>query len=677
MRSLDDNIKYLKGVGEKRAEIFAKLDIHTVKDLLYYIPRSYTDYSFPVSINDAVTGENNVIEATVTAKLPPSYIRKGMTIYKIILTDYESDITLVIYNSEYLYNQLEEDKSYCLYGKITGNGTRKEIYSPIIIPSDCENKIQPVYHLTEGISNKVLSNCILNALKYLDENIYEPVPKEILSQESLCSLPFALYNIHFPKDSKSLCDAKARLVFDELLVLQLGMLLLKGRNRSTTPVVMENMPINEFYRSLPFELTDAQKRAIDDCKESMCGQYPMNRLLQGDVGSGKTAVASACCYFAFKNGYQSALMAPTEILANQHYATLTSFLSPLGVKCCLLTGSLSTKEKNKLRHEIENNEYPVVVGTHALVQQSTHFKNLGLVITDEQHRFGVAQRADLALKGSNPHKLVMSATPIPRTLALMIYGDLDISVLDELPKGRQPVETYAVTGKLRERAFSFVKKQLDEKHQAYIVCPAIDENVTELKAVNTYADKIKPYFKGYTISLLHGKMPANEKDRVMEEFKQGKSDILVSTTVIEVGVDVPNATCIVIENSERFGLSQLHQLRGRVGRGNSQSYCILITDNVTEESRARLKVLSSTNDGFKISEEDLKLRGPGDFFGSKQHGLPQLKIADLSDDMEVFKKARKIADDIINKDPHLIRHDNKGLNNLVAELFDKNSENMN
>lgn len=674
MNSINDSIKYLKGVGEKRAKTFEKLEIKTISDLIYYFPRAYMDYTKPIAISDCSIGENNIISGKITAKLSPSYIRKGMVIYRAVMTDYEKDITIVIYNSEYLFKQLETGKSYILSGKVTGTESRMEISSPTIISAESNDKIQPQYHLTEGLSQKMLGITVKNALKYLDAEIYEPIPPWILSQNKLCSLPFALYNIHFPKDLESAEIAKKRLVFDELLILELGMLLLKGRNRTLTSSKMQNVSIDEFYENLPFTLTNSQTLAIKDCTNDMCGKYPMNRLVQGDVGSGKTAVAAACCFFAHKNGCQSALMAPTEILAHQHFETLEQFLEPLGAKCCLLTGSLTPKQKTALKEKIANGQYSVIVGTHALVSQTTVFKNLSLVITDEQHRFGVNQRATLAQKGDNPHKLVMSATPIPRTLALMIYGDLDISALKELPKGRLPIKTYAVTGKLRARAFEFVKKQLDENRQCYIVCPAIEENENDMMAVTTYYEDIKSgSFKNYKTALLHGKLPAIQKEQAMNDFKEHKIDLLVCTTVIEVGVDVSNATVMLIENADRFGLSQLHQLRGRVGRGKFQSYCILVTDNKSDECKKRLKIMSSTNDGFKISEEDLKLRGPGDFFGSKQHGLPQLKIADMANDLEVLKNAQSIAKSVLESDAKLESPENKGLKMLIEKLFvDKN-----
>lgn len=672
IKGLEKDITYLKGVGEKRAKLYQKLGVKTVYDLLYHFPRSYIDYSSPVPISQAVLNENNIIHGTITKKFPPSMIRKGMTIYKAILTDYESDITITIYNSEFLFDKLVEGESYSLYGKVTGNFIRKEISSPTILSDDVEEKIQPIYSLTEGLSLNLVQNAVRNALKVLDDNIYEPMPKSILAEYGLCSLQYALKNIHFPQDMKAYEIAKKRLVFDEFFLLQLGMAKLKGNNRELSGAVMKDKDVSEYYKALPFELTNAQKNAINACLNDMCGKYPMNRLVQGDVGSGKTAVAAACCYMAHKNSYQSALMAPTDILATQHYNTLTNFLEPLGVKVCLLKGSLTPKKKALLKEEIKNGEYSVIVGTHALVQQTTEFKKLGLVITDEQHRFGVEQRSTLAHKGENPHTLVMSATPIPRTLALMIYGDLDISILDELPKGRQPVETYAVTGKLRERALNFIKSLVEEGRQGYIVCPMIEDCESDLQAVTTYVEKLKTTcLKDLNIGLLHGKLTPAQKDKVMQDFKDKKLDILVSTTVVEVGVDVPNAVVMLIENADRFGLSQLHQLRGRVGRGEYKSYCILVTDNVNEESRERLKILSRVSDGFKISEEDLKLRGPGDFFGSRQHGLPQLKIADMTQDITILKSAQDAAHKVFKEDRTLLKPENKHISELINRLFDK------
>ena len=673
-KQMENEITYLKGVGPKRAECYNKLGINTVFDLLNHFPRSYLDFSHPLTIEEASKNneEAHAIKGTVVKKLPEARIKKGLSIYKAIFTDDQTDLTIVIYNSEFSFRQLEVGKEYILYGKITGNLIRHEITNPLVLPIDFPDKIQPVYSLTEGLSQNLLRQAIHNALLAFNNEIYEPMPKKIMQKYGLCSLNYAMENIHFPKDFHSCEIAKKRLVFDELLILQIGMYILKNRTENSTGCQMQQQSLSEFYNALPFELTDCQKNAIKDCAADMCKNYPMNRLVQGDVGSGKTAVAAGAAFFAYQNGFQTAIMAPTEILATQHYQTLSEFLEPLGVKVALLTGSLTPKQKRILKEQIANGEYNVVAGTHALVQQTTEFKNLGLVITDEQHRFGVEQRQALATKGKNPHKLVMSATPIPRTLAMMIYGDLDLSILNELPKGRQPVETYAVTGKLRKRAFGFVKDRLNEGRQGYIVCPMIDENEMDLQDVKSYAKKLSEEdFKDYKVGLLHGKLTAVEKDKIMTDFKSHKIDLLVSTTVIEVGVDVPNAVIIVIENADRFGLSQLHQLRGRVGRGKFHSYCILITDNVNEESRKRLKILSKISDGFKISEEDLKLRGPGDFFGNRQHGLPPLKIANMSSDYEVLKLVQKVADEIVSNDPKLSNPENRELKQLAMKLFEK------
>ena len=639
-----DDVKYLKGVGPAKAQLLSKLNITTVGGLLNHYPANYLDISSPVSIEDAVLDETNIIAATVVSKKPPAMIRKGMTIYKLTVTDGVSDMQVTIYNSKYLFDSLKVGESYILCGKVTGNFTLREMSSPQVLKLSSDS-ILPIYPLTEGINQRFMRDTMKKALETVDKS-YETLDNSTLEALGLVSVRDALFGIHFPKSQSDIALARRRLAFDELLTLQLGMKYLREKNRQSTGYVMKPLSIDDYYRALPYDLTGAQKRAISECLSDMREQTPMNRLILGDVGSGKTAVAAACCYFAAKNGAQSVLMAPTEILANQHYDTLCEYLAPLGVKVALLTGSLTAKAKTQMRDQIKAGEYDVIVGTHALFQQSTEFNNLGLVITDEQHRFGVDQRARLADKGNNPHKLVMSATPIPRTLALMIYGELDISFLDELPKGRKKIETYAVTGKLRQRAYSFIKDRIAEGRQAYIVCPAIEETLDE-KSVLEYAKHISENeFKNYRIGVLHGKMPADKKESVMQAFKNGDYDILVATTVVEVGVDVANAAVMMIEDADRFGLSQLHQLRGRVGRSEHQSYCILVTDNVTEQSKKRLKILSSTSDGFAISEADLEMRGPGDFFGNAQHGLPRLKIADLAADSQLLRLAQETAEKI-------------------------------
>lgn len=653
---MTDKITALSGVAAKRAALYNKLGIETVGDLIEHFPKSYTDYSETVKIADAPINEQAVIKGFVTKKIPAARIRQGLVLYKVIVDDGSDTLTVVLYNNRFAYEALELDKEYRLFGRISGGFTRKEMNTPQVIAADETRLIRPKYALTEGLSPQMVITNMTEALRCVSEQVEEFIPDDIRHKYELCTEEYALRNIHFPESAHAAEISRRRLGFDELLVMQCAMGLLRDRSREVTGCPMKPVDIGEFERSLPFEMTGAQKRACGEIFKDMCGITPMNRLVQGDVGSGKTAVAAAACWFAYKNGCQSALMAPTEILARQHYATLKNFLEPLGINVGCLTGSMTQKQKNEIKAQLKNGDINVITGTHALISESTEFDRLGLVITDEQHRFGVNQRKLFAMKGEKPHKLVMSATPIPRTLSLIIYGDLDISIINELPKGRQPVETYAVTGKLRSRALGFVKKELDAGRQGYIVCPMIDETDgnSELQAAKAYAEKIAAgELKGYTVGLLHGKMLPAEKDAVMADFKEGKIQLLVSTTVIEVGVDVSNATVIMIESSDRFGLSQLHQLRGRVGRGQYKSTCILLTDNATEETRARLKIMSSLHDGFAIAEEDLKMRGGGDFFGSRQSGLPPLKVADLYSDRQLLGDSSNAAKEILKNSPDL------------------------
>ena len=676
---MTDKITALSGVAAKRAVLYNKLGIETVGDLIEHFPKSYTDYSETVKIADAPINEQAVIKGFVTKKIPAARIRQGLVLYKVIVDDGSDTLTVVLYNNRFAYEALELDKEYRLFGRISGGFTRKEMNTPQVIAADETRLIRPKYALTEGLSPQMVITNMTEALRCVSEQVEEFIPDDIRHKYELCTEEYALRNIHFPESAHAAEISRRRLGFDELLVMQCAMGLLRDRSREVTGCPMKPVDMGEFERSLPFEMTGAQKRACGEIFKDMCGITPMNRLVQGDVGSGKTAVAAAACWFAYNNGCQSALMAPTEILARQHYATLKSFLEPLGINVGCLTGSMTQKQKNEIKAQLKNGDINVITGTHALISESTEFDRLGLVITDEQHRFGVNQRKLFAMKGEKPHKLVMSATPIPRTLSLIIYGDLDISIINELPKGRQPVETYAVTGKLRSRALGFVKKELDAGRQGYIVCPMIDETDgnSELQAAKAYAEKIAAgELKGYTVGLLHGKMLPAEKDAVMADFKEGKIQLLVSTTVIEVGVDVPNATVIMIESSDRFGLSQLHQLRGRVGRGQYKSTCILLTDNATEETRARLKIMSSLHDGFAIAEEDLKMRGGGDFFGSRQSGLPPLKVADLYSDRQLLGDSSNAAKEILKNSPDLSEY--PVLKEKAELLLDENgSEGMN
>lgn len=645
---LDDSVMYIKGVGPKRAELFKKLGVNTVRDLIYHLPRHYADFSAPTPIASAVIGTVCVVEGEIVSKNRPVMIRKGMTLYRLLVTDGSDDMSVVIYNAQYLFESLETGKKYLFMGKVVGKFTKKEMSGPTVIPKDSPVKILPTYPLTAGLSQASVTSCVKNALSAAKPEDVEFLPKDVVARSGMISELDALNSIHFPKSTEDFVLAKQRLSFDELLILRLGMMTLREKNRRETSYAMKQIPLDGFLDALPFQLTGAQMRSVYECMHDMSESTPMNRLILGDVGSGKTAVAAGCCYIAAKNGYQSVIMAPTEILAQQHFKSLRSFLRLADIKVGLLTGSMTKKQKTEIYERLASGELDVIAGTHALFQTGVEYKNLGLVITDEQHRFGVNQRSALAKKGQNPHRLVMSATPIPRTLALMIYGELDISILDELPAGRKKTETYAITGNLRDRACAFVARALDAGGQAYVVCPAVEEGEGDVKNVTDYAKELSEgSFKNYRVGVLHGQMPAAKKEEVMAAFKGHAIDVLVCTTVVEVGVDVPNATVMMVENADRFGLSQLHQLRGRVGRGDRDSYCILITDSVNDESCRRLKILSSTTNGFDISEADLKMRGPGNFFGSAQHGLPPLKIASLAD-AETVRLAQDIAENLFS-----------------------------
>lgn len=669
---LDKSVAYVKGVGPKRAEMFAKVGVYNVYDLLQYCPRSYIDLTAPLRIKDIDTDEPVAVRGRIVKKLPPAHIRKGMTICRAVFTDDTDDLTVVLYNQEYQFTNLKEGESYVLYGRITGNLVRREISSPQIYPANTPDLLLPIYPLTEGLTQNIVRKAVKNALDQVDGSIEDPLPSQIRDMGRLCSLSYAWDNIHFPKTDFGAKDALRRLAFDELFIHSLAVAYRRENNCYKSNYVMSPVDTSEFLNALPFCFTNAQKRAFSDCIIEMCGQRRMNRLIQGDVGSGKTAVAVGAAWFAVRNGYQACVMAPTEILAKQHYDTFSSILSPLGIKTALLTGSLTPKNKNAMQKAIADGEYDIVVGTHALFSENTVFKALALVITDEQHRFGVEQRAALAAKGQSPHSIVMSATPIPRTLALIFYGDLDISILDELPAGRKPIKTFAVREKLRQRAFGYVKAMLDQGRQGYVVCPAIEDG-SELVNVQSYSQRLtENEFAGYKVGVLHGKLSAAEKETVMNGFKNGDIQLLVATTVVEVGVDVPNAAFMIIENADRFGLSQLHQLRGRVGRGGYDSVCILITDNTSEDCIKRMKTICATNDGFEIAEEDLRQRGPGDFFGTQQHGLPPFRIADLSRDVGLVELAQRLSSKIIKEDPTL---KNSGeLGRLAERLLQKGAQ---
>ena len=675
--TLDSPVTALKNVGAKRAALYEKLGVRTVYDLLRFYPCSYIDYTSPVMAADAPEGETCVIKAVVTRRMQPAPIRKGLVLYKFIANDGVSNIQITIFNNEYAYYGIKAGEEYAFCGKFSKMGGRCQLALSSYVPAAEADTMRPVYNLTEGLANGMVHNNMREAVDRCAEQLADPLPLPLLREEKLCQLRYAIENIHFPQGREAYEIARRRLVFEEFFTLSLALVRLRGREREEAAIRLEDTDISPFLSSLPFELTGAQRRAIGEILADMQKGFPMNRLLQGDVGSGKTMVAAAAVYAAAKNGVQSAVMAPTEILAGQHYATFSKALAPLGVRTCLLTGSLTPKQKEERKEALAAGEIDLAVGTHALVQDSTAFARLGLVITDEQHRFGVEQRRRLAGKGESPHSLVMSATPIPRTLALIVYGDLDLSVLDELPKGRQPVDTLVIHSNKRERALGFIRDHIAAGEQAYIVCPLVEESESELLAAAQYRDRVAKAFPDIAVGLLHGRMKPAEKEAVMAAFQQGKVQLLVSTTVVEVGVDVPNATVMMVENAERFGLAQLHQLRGRVGRGSKKSYCILVSDNDGEENRKRLSVMKATNDGFVIAREDLKLRGSGDFFGSRQSGMPALAIADLFEDADLFKEAQEAARRLLAEDPGLERPENSAIRVIIDRLFDQNKDAMN
>ena len=648
--SLDTSIQYLTGVGPKRAALYQKLDIHTVRDLLYYFPRSYIDLTAPCDIAAMPLFEQCAVRARVVAKSAPQYIRRGMTLFRVKVADDSGSMVITFFNAKYAVEALKYDTEYIFYGRSGGTLTRREMASPSIFPADLPNPLIPVYPLAQGLSSKMVGANIAQALQLLGEELDDPIPDFIRQEYHLCHLQFALRNIHLPTDRESAEIARRRLIFEELLMLALSLRSVRDDTYTQTSYVCGKADLQPFFDQLPFTLTGAQQRAIDQVRQDLAKNTPMNRLVQGDVGSGKTMVAAAASYIAFQNHYMSALMAPTEILAQQHYHGLSRLLEPLGMRLGLLCGSMTAKEKRDIKERIALGMVDLVIGTHALISKDVDLPNLALVVTDEQHRFGVRQRASLSEKSNHPHTLVMSATPIPRTLALMIYGDLDVSSIDELPPNRQPVKTYVISSKIKERAYNFLKDHLDRGLQGYIVCPLVEAMETtpaNLQNAEEYADKLaRGPFQNYRVGVLHGKMRAKDREAIMQQFASGEIQLLVSTTVIEVGVDVPNAVIMMVENAERFGLSQLHQLRGRVGRGSVQSYCILISDTQNPDTKQRLQVLHQTNDGFKVAEYDLKARGPGDFLGKRQHGLPQLKIADLSSSMDTMEQVQQAAQQI-------------------------------
>ncbi|MBQ5905211.1 MAG: ATP-dependent DNA helicase RecG [Clostridia bacterium] len=677
MNTSEMPVQYVKGVGEKKAKILNKLGIETLWDLVHYFPRSYLDLTNQVKISDIVPETVCCFRATVGYDCVMSRISSSMIIYKTTVFDETGTVHLTIFNNKYLADSLKTGEEYLFYGKVSLQRGTLQMNTPTVEKIESGSTMKPVYPLTSGITSNMLSIIMKNALKlYFEQNAPDIIPGEIRHQHSLCHEHFALKSIHFPQSNHDIAISRKRLIFEELLTLQTGMKKLKDRDRGKTTYTVKNDCSKELISGLPFTLTGAQQRVIDECISDMKKDIPMNRLVQGDVGSGKTVVAATLIYLMAKNGIQSAFMAPTEILATQHYETFRKLMDGTGIQFELLTGSVTAKKKREIKERLKSGESLFVVGTHALLTDDTEFSSLGLVITDEQHRFGVRQRGVLAFKGASPHTLVMSATPIPRTLSLIIYGDLDLSIIDELPKGRQKISTYAVDTSYHKRLYDFIKKHLDLSLQAYIVCPLVDESETaDLTAATEYAKELsEKEFKDYRVGILHGKMKPKEKEQIMKDFSENKIQLLVSTTVIEVGVDVPNAVIMVIENAERFGLSQLHQLRGRVGRGKEKSHCVLVCSSKGENAKARMEIMCRTTDGFKIADKDLELRGPGDFFGKRQHGLPELKIADFTENMDIVRQTKTTSDAILRSDPKLQKEIHQPLSQRIEKLFSSDNK---
>ena len=679
---LTDDVKFVKGVGPNRVKLLNKLNIYNLEDLITYYPREYEDRSKPKKIADTENGEECLIEGIVTSHIKEIRThRKNMIIYKLIVRDDTDSCELVWYNQSYLKKMFRIGETYKFFGRINKRIGQTEMVSPVYdLEGNNKNtgRIIPIYPLTYSLSQNTLRHIIEEGLKQAKDKIAETLPEYILEEYKLMKLKNAMQSIHFPKELKDFGEARNRLAFEELLTMQLLLLNLKNKYKNTEKGIKfdSKVKMSDVINDLPFKLTKAQTRVLEEIDSDMESDKAMNRLLQGDVGSGKTIVSIIAAYKAVKSGYQMAMMAPTSILASQHLENFKNVLEKYDIKCELLLGNTTKKKKEDILSRLKNGEIDIIIGTHSLLEENVIFKNLGLVVTDEQHRFGVRQRSTIVSKGKNPDVLVMTATPIPRTLALILYGDLDISIIDELPPNRKKIDTFAVRKSLEERVNNFVKKQIDEGRQAYIVCPLVEESEEiEAKSVEELTEKYKnEVFKEYKVECLHGKMKPKEKEEIMQRFKEGKIDILISTTVIEVGVDVPNSNIMVIENAERFGLAQLHQLRGRVGRGEYQSYCILKYQGNSELIRKRMQVMQETNDGFIISEKDLELRGSGEFFGTKQHGIPEFKIANLFEDMETLKSVQSVALKIQKEDPDLEKQENKKLRKMVKNKINRRIE---
>ena len=682
MARLSDPITILKGVGPTKAKQFAALNIVTLEDLICHFPRAYEDRTRMVHIADLEVDRPSCFRAVVMNHPRTNHIRKGLDITKVQVADHSGRLNLVFFNQKFTTEQLQYGREYIFYGTLSGDYMGYNMISPVFETPESApvttRRVLPIYPLTAGLSNAAVLKAVQQAMMLCDPPA-EILPPEVLKKYDILPAQEAYFAIHAPKTMADAEKARKRLIFEEFFVFSAGLSLMRAARAQKYTEPYQNLSLDRFYDVLPFTLTGAQKRAIEEIAADLAKGTPMNRLVQGDVGSGKTMVAAAAAYLAIQNGRQAALMAPTEILAEQHYASLSKLMAPLGISVCLLTGSMTVKQKREIRQEIEGNRVQLIVGTHALLSESTVFANLGLVIADEQHRFGVGQRSALSAKGQDPHVMVMSATPIPRTLALLLYGDLEVSILDELPPGREPVDTFLVTESYRTRINAFIRKQVAEGHQCYVVCPAVEDGEElNLKAAETWAETLQQrIFPDLRIAMLHGQMKGAQKEQVMAEFAAGQADVLVATTVIEVGVDVPNATLMVIEDADRFGLSQLHQLRGRVGRGGAKSFCILLSQNKNPDTNARLKALCKTTDGFKIAEEDLAIRGPGDFFGSRQSGLPVFRVASLNCDLATLKLAQSASVEWIEAMGTSDTPESQALRRRIGELFARSQGTMN
>ena len=682
MARLSDPITILKGVGPTKAKQFANLNIFTLGDLICHFPRGYEDRTQLITIDQLEADVPACFKAVVMNTPRTNRIRKGLDLTKVQIADHTARLTVTFFNNRFAAENLQYGKEYVFYGALSGDfggyGMTNPVFEALDSPPVTTRRVLPIYPLTAGLTNAAILKAVRQALAVCD------VPEEILPESvrrafGILPAERAYYAIHEPTSMAEAEMAKKRLIFEEFFVFSAGLALLRASRAQKTVESYVNLNMQPFYASLPFALTGAQRRAIDEIVKDFRSGAPMNRLVQGDVGSGKTMVAAAAAYCAVGNGKQAALMAPTEILAEQHFSSLSRLFAPMGIRMALLTGSMTPKQKREVREALVSGTVDFAVGTHALLSDSTEFADLGLVITDEQHRFGVAQRSRLSAKGTDPHLLVMSATPIPRTLALLMYGDLEVSIINELPPGREPVDTFLVNESYRPRINAFIRKQVAEGHQCFVVCPAVEESEDlGMKSATVWAETLeKTVFTDLRIALLHGQMKAGEKEAAMASFARGEADVLVATTVIEVGVDVPNATLMVIEDADRFGLSQLHQLRGRVGRGGSKSFCILTSHNRNPDTLQRLKALCKTTDGFKIAEEDLKMRGPGDFFGSRQSGLPAFRVANLSMDLQTLKDAQAASARWIDTEGTADTPEGQALRSRIAVLFDRAEGTMN